>query len=78
MQLKNATISSKGGDKAKQMVQKELEKSMKRLSEMEMKYKNAAADKGQVRCRSSPACPGPAGHQSDASVVCALYALKRA
>jgi hypothetical protein len=53
-QLKSATISSKGGDKAKQMAQKELEKCQKKLAETEGKYRNAVADKGQVRGACAP------------------------
>lgn len=47
-QLKVATMSSKGGDKAKQLLQREFEKLQKKQSETDAKLRAAAVEKQQV------------------------------
>ena len=62
--LKAAAVSSKGGDKAKQLAVKELEKAQKKLADAEAKFRSAFTEKGQVRRAE------PAGVQS-----CALHVV---
>jgi hypothetical protein len=48
MQLKTANISNKGGDKAKMLLQKELEKAQKKYADLEAKFRSASAERLQV------------------------------
>jgi len=47
-QLKTANMSSKGGDKAKQLLQREFEKLQKKLAETDSRLRNVASEKQQV------------------------------
>jgi hypothetical protein len=48
MQLKTANISNKGGDKAKMLLQKELEKAQKKHADLDAKYRSVSAEKLQA------------------------------
>lgn len=47
-QLKAASMSSKGGDKAKQLLQREFEKLQKKQADTDAKLRTITSDKQQV------------------------------
>lgn len=47
-QLKNANVAVKGAEKGQQIAKRDLDNSLKKCTEMEVKAKNAGQDKSQV------------------------------